>query len=100
MITINTESSIRGLNLIREGLDAVDKAIVDVAISTIQQCGEIIGRLNEEIHEGETFLEDGWGYDKNDKREMMAGDVVKSELKMLCRIAYGRVESDNKSNLS
>ena len=89
MITIDTESSVRGLNMIRLRLDAVDKAIVDVAISTLEKCGEIIERMNEEIHDNETFIEDGWGYDKNDEQKMMAGDVVKRELKTLCKIAYG-----------
>lgn len=98
MITNDTESSIRGLNLVKGELDAVYRAVVDVAISTLRQCGEIVDRLNEEIREDETFLEDGWGYGKNDKREMMAGDVVKSELKTLCRIAYGRAKDEEKSN--
>ena len=98
MITIDTESSIRGLNLVRPRLDSIDKAIVDVAISALRECGEIVERLNAKIHDNETFLEDGWGYDKNDKLEMMAGDVVKKELETLGIIAYGKVKDEEKTN--
>ena len=90
MINIDTKSVANGLQTIRPKMNIVDKAIIDVAISTLEQCGGIIERLNEEIHDADQFLDDGWGFDENDTQTIKTGEIVKQRLQMLARIAYGK----------
>lgn len=90
MINIDTKSVANGLESIKPRLNIVDKAIIDVAISTLEKCGDIIERLNEEIHNDDQFLDDGWGFDENDTHTIKTGEIVKQRLQVLARIAYGK----------
>lgn len=90
MINIDTESAANSLESLKPRLNIVDKAIIDVAISTLEKCGDIIERLNEEIHDDDQFLDDGWGFDENDTQTIKTGEIVKNRLHTLLRIAYGK----------
>lgn len=90
MINIDTESVADGLQSIKPRMNVVDKAIIDVAISTLEKCGDIIERLNEEIHDDSQYLDDGWGFAENDTQTIKTGEIVKNRLHTLLRIAYGK----------